>query len=454
MSGELQNIPFYWTALSHWVSCVMLILCLPRRLSGWRTGVFWAVLLMIQQGYMWFTEPQDGLVFNLLMLGFALICLGAVFSLYRVSLRKALYFTARTFLTAGFTVSLAWQIYIFVLRKIRVPEGEAAQIALQVLIVGGVLLACCVIFCAGEAAIAVTDRNMSIRWPVSIAGVIVGFAVYILSSISFAPLETPFTARTYEEAFRMRSLIYFAGVSMLTAAHYQICDAWVRRERDALQNTLDMQLNNYRIEQASVELVNRKYHDLKHQIEVLRSSVEKDVKLDYLDRLEQEIRIYETTNKTGNQILDTILTGKSIECQQQHIELTAVADGGAIDFMDMADISVLFGNALDNAIEAVSAIPRNEERLIHLSVSRHKGFARILVENRFQGKLRLRDNLPATTKHDASNHGYGVRSIRAIAEKYGGSVTFTGNEGWFEVRILLPMPKDRQDAQAQGSREG
>ena len=109
----------------------------------------------------------------------------------------------------------------------------------------------------------------------------------------------------------------------------------------------------------------------------------------------------------------------------------------------MADISVLFGNALDNAIEAVSQIPDPEQRLIHLTVSQHLGFLRIQVENRYTGRLRMLNGLPLTTKADNRFHGYGVKSIQATVEKYGGSVTFRGEDGWFELRVLIPVPQEK-----------
>ena len=113
---------------------------------------------------------------------------------------------------------------------------------------------------------------------------------------------------------------------------------------------------------------------LEHQIAVLRAeSGEKRNAV--LDNMEQEIKAYEAQNDTGNKVLDTVLTGKSLTCRTKNIQLTCVADGTALDFMDVMDISNLFGNALDNAIESTDKITDPERRLIHLSVARQKGFA-------------------------------------------------------------------------------
>ena len=209
-------------------------------------------------------------------------------------------------------------------------------------------------------------------------------------------------------------------------------------EVTALQNILQTQYANYRSSEESVELINRKYHDLKHQIAVLRSEVKSGKNLEYLDRVEQEIHAYEAENKTGNRVLDTILTSKSLHCQQNGIQLTCVADGAALDFMDVMDLSALFGNALDNAIEGVSLLPDADQRLIHLAVARQKGFVSIRLENRCKEELRVDKGLPSTTKAEKGLHGYGLKSIQATVAKYGGSATVHAENGWFELRILIP----------------
>ena len=206
-----------------------------------------------------------------------------------------------------------------------------------------------------------------------------------------------------------------------------------------MQNILDMQYANYQISKKSVDMVNQKYHDLKHQINLLRAEFDSKDALVYLDKMEREIESYEAQNKTGNKILDTILTGKSLYCQQNDIKLTVVADGSLLNFMDIMDVSALFGNALDNAIESVSAIQDKEKRLIHLTVSRDKGFVRIRMENCYGGELDFENGLPQTTKKDRNYHGYGLKSMRSTVQKYNGSVRVDAKDGWFELRVLIPV---------------
>ena len=81
---------------------------------------------------------------------------------------------------------------------------------------------------------------------------------------------------------------------------------------------------------------------------------------------------------------------------------------------------------------------RQEKRLIHLSVVKQKGFVRIRVENYCEKEPVLKDGMPVTTKKDTRFHGYGLKSIQSTARKYGGSVTASVKNHWFELRILLP----------------
>ena len=118
-----------------------------------------------------------------------------------------------------------------------------------------------------------------------------------------------------------------------------------------------------------------------------------------------------------------------------------MVEGKAVDFIDAMELAALFGNALDNAIESVRKIADPDKRLIHVSVQRQKGFLRIRIENCFEGKIRFENGMPVTSKKDSAFHGYGTKSIRRIAESYGGSMTIHTEGDWFELRVLIPLSK-------------
>ncbi len=117
----------------------------------------------------------------------------------------------------------------------------------------------------------------------------------------------------------------------------------VKYDLEAMRNILQSQYSQYRKSGESIEMVNRKYHDLKHQIAVLRAEQDSEKRLAFLDEMESEIRTYEAQNKTGNSVVDTILTGKSMTCQRHEIELTSVVDGKLLNFIHVMDICTISG---------------------------------------------------------------------------------------------------------------
>ena len=436
MSSELQNIPPLWTAVFHWLAYLLYVSLLPRRRTVRQCAVIAALLLAVQFPYMRLIAPLNDMAFNLGMTGFALLTFLPFPLLCRGGGYHHLYYCARAFILGGFTVSLAWQFYSYYSQRIKWLESFAAEAAFM-LLVGAVIYAAMYFL---ERTHLREMREMAIhRWS-SLSAVFIALVIYILSSLSYSSLETPFTTTVEADIFNIRSIVYLGGVAILYAYHLQLCDSYALREISALQNVLDMQYANYQQSQESIDMINRKYHDLKHQIAVLRAEIGTRQKLDSLDQIERDIRAYESQNRTGNQVLDAILTGKSSYCLEHGIIFTCVADGSALDFLGVVEVSALFGNALDNAIEAVSKLTAPEQRLIHLSVTRQKGFLRIKVENRCVDDLVVGEELPKTTKEDKGLHGYGLKSIRATAEQYGGSVTLRAENGWFTLGVLIPRP--------------
>ena len=436
MSGELHNVPFIWTALFHWQSCLLYVSLLPLRRGRWGLAAAALVQLAAQLCYMRVIAPLNGLVFNLGMAGFAGLTLLPFALLCRGDLRSRLYYCARAFILGGFTVSLAWQLYSYY--RPRLPWLEPFWAETVFMLALG---------CAVYAVMWLLERGhrremqeLSITRPSCLGAAAVALVIYILSSLSYSTVETPFAATAEADAFTIRTIAYLGGVAILYAYHLQLCEFCALREVNALQGVLDLQYANYQRSQESIDMVNRKYHDLKHQISVLRADLGKEQKLDCLDQIERDIRAYESQNQTGNRVLDAILTAKSSYCLDHGITLTSLADGEALGFMGVVEVSALFGNALDNAIEAVSKLADREQRLIRLSVARQKGFLCVKVENRCLDSLVVEGELPRTTKPDKALHGYGLKSIQATAERYGGSVTVQAEKGWFTLGIVIPIP--------------
>jgi hypothetical protein len=198
----------------------------------------------------------------------------------------------------------------------------------------------------------------------------------------------------------------------------------------------------YELAKENIALINRKCHDLKHEIAALRSMQDTKLLADSLSSIEQSIQIYDNTIQTGNRVLDTVLTEKSLLCEQEHITWTCMADGTLLDFMDPLELYTLLGNALDNAIEGVRQIQQVEQRVISVSLAAKGNCAHLQIENFYQGTLTVVQGLPLSTKESDGYHGYGLKSIQDIVERSGGSMAIHTVDNIFCLSILFPIRKN------------
>ncbi len=194
----------------------------------------------------------------------------------------------------------------------------------------------------------------------------------------------------------------------------------------------------YEMSRESIDIINNKCHDLKKLIGIITASKAHipDAELEAINR---ELETYDAIVKTGNKAFDTIVTEKSLYCNGNGIKLSIVADVKSLDFIGDIDMYSLFGNILDNAIEATLKLDESR-RSISVVVRDVKGFVSVHAENCYDGEeLSFKNGIPQTTKKDASQHGFGVLSIRRIAKKYGGSISVAAEDGIFTVDVLIPI---------------
>lgn len=210
-------------------------------------------------------------------------------------------------------------------------------------------------------------------------------------------------------------------------------------ELELAQRIWHQDQKQYDIARETIDMINVKCHDMKHQLHELRHAVAIDPKA--LRELEQNIEIYGAIAKTGNEALDVILTEKSLYCQKNGIQISSIIDGEKLSFMQDMDIYSLFGNLLDNAINSVMNLDA-EKRCIGLNVKAHGALLSINSHNYYTGDIQIRDGRPVTTNSDVRYHGFGTRSMMLIVNKYGGTIDFIAEEGIFNVNILFPLKGD------------
>lgn len=204
------------------------------------------------------------------------------------------------------------------------------------------------------------------------------------------------------------------------------------------------QQSQYEHSLENIELINQKCHNMKYQIRALRSIGSSKELEEQIKGVEQSIMIYDSTIKTGNPVLDTVLTEKSLFCEKHSITLTCMADGDGLSFMSGTDLYTILGNALDNAIENVIKYPEPEKRIIQVSILPQGALHVIRVRNYCETEPTFVDGLPISTKENNGYHGFGLKSIRMIAEQYNGSLTCSWEEKSFLLLILLSTPAQEE----------
>lgn len=191
---------------------------------------------------------------------------------------------------------------------------------------------------------------------------------------------------------------------------------------------------HYELSKETIETINMKCHDLKHRLD----SFEHKLNEEELQSLKEAIEIYDSNIKTNNQILDTVLYEKQLFCKKNDIRLQCVANGALLSFISPSHLYSLFGNAIDNATEAVKQLSK-EHRLIDLSVFAQGELVVIEVSNYFAGERKIEGSLPVTTKEDANRHGYGMKSMLYIVEQYGGKLETKVVQDIFLLRAQIPQ---------------
>ena len=204
------------------------------------------------------------------------------------------------------------------------------------------------------------------------------------------------------------------------------------REVEHLKYAIRQSELQYRISKDTIDLINVKCHDIRYKLNMLSAQG-----APRLGDLAETVSIYDSRIETGSPLLNVLFTEKSLFCEQNRIELSCVIDGGKLSFIEEGDLYCLFGNLLDNALEAVKDIEDEGRRVIDIVVKAKDGLLLVQEENYFDGPLAFEDGLPVTTKGDRDYHGFGMRSIRLIARKYGGELSAFAKGDVFHLNIIF-----------------
>lgn len=244
-----------------------------------------------------------------------------------------------------------------------------------------------------------------------------------------------------EQNILLSAMLQFYCITILYLQSALFKKSSMRKELEMVQLLWHQQKDQYRISRETIDLINHKCHDLKHQVQAMRAIRDDEEREQYLKEVENSVQIYNAIVHTGNEILDTLLTEKSLLCEKNGIHINCVADGTLLSFMDPVDLYTLFGNALDNAIEAVRKIGPEEERVVDIMIYERQKFIVIQIVNPVWNEVKFVDGIPLTTKTRNGYHGFGMKSMKHTAEKYDGFLTSEVKNHCFYLKVMIPAQK-------------
>lgn len=151
----------------------------------------------------------------------------------------------------------------------------------------------------------------------------------------------------------------------------------------------------------------------------------------YLGEISEELAMQKPPAATGRPVLDALLLSKARIAENENIKLEITIESDFPESISDYDLCGIFGNVLDNAIEACE---KCEERYIHLAVKKQLDMLCIFCENPYSGNISP-DHV--TSKPDKSSHGFGIKRIEQLAEKHGGIVKISADNGIFSISVLI-----------------
>lgn len=238
---------------------------------------------------------------------------------------------------------------------------------------------------------------------------------------------------------------YFCiGIRFLVSTAFLVWQYYVyrvnalRHEGNLIRQLLRQKSEQYAFTRENIDFIQRKCHDLKRQLRALELAGENERRA-VLEETRRAAEFYDASVHTGHEVVDTLLTEKSLTCAREGIRLSCAVSVRALDSIGTVDLYTMLSNALDNAIEGVQRLEEPGKKTIRFSMTERGQMLCVEVENYYASTVELRGGLPVTSKADAANHGIGVKSIRTLARQYGGDIHISLEEQTFLLQIVIPL---------------
>lgn len=225
-------------------------------------------------------------------------------------------------------------------------------------------------------------------------------------------------------------VLYLLIINNLKSTYYKQLNA-------TIQNNMDEQVRHYEKLSIANENLRKFRHDfnnLKIGLNTYLTSSDTSGAINYLNECSMLIETNDTLLHTGHNIVDALFSDKLQTANKYNININFE---GLIpsDILTPVDLCIIFGNTLDNAIEACLNIKNNNPKNINVSVKQNRDYIFITFTNPCAENVAIKNDTILTTKENTEIHGIGLYSIKQVLKKYDGHLTLCCENKLFTTEI-------------------
>lgn len=243
-----------------------------------------------------------------------------------------------------------------------------------------------------------------------------------------------------------RAFVFAGLVFILTLAAYFLIIRFFKQTREQLtlqneHNLLQMQITAAQLHlnalQESQEKTMIYRHDMRHHLHLIYAYLADNktaIAQKYIREVEKTIEDATFEKYCSNYMVNLILYSDIAKAKNEQITVETHIDLPEKNAVSDMDLCVIFANAIENAVNACKRIPSATDRTIKIVCKTKNDKLFIQITNSYQGTVTFVDDMPVSTEE---NHGFGTKSIAAVAHKYDGVYSFTAEDGVFKTSIIL-----------------
>lgn len=267
----------------------------------------------------------------------------------------------------------------------------------------------------------------------------------IMITLAFRIITNKTILQPFESTFLIVSISFLFLVNIIIYLIYERAEKNSQKliELELINQKNDIDMQYLTLLEKKNETMNVMAHDYKNHVMTISNMSDSLEIKEYINNMLGEITKYNQIGKTKNRLLDVILSKYTDICNDKQIKFETDIMTDNLSFINSYDISSLFNNILDNAVEAASL---SSGRYIHLEVTNSlNSYHKIIAANSCDNEPHSEKGKLITTKRNKDVHGFGTKSIRKIVNKYGGEFQWEYDNQLKQFKLIILLPDEQQN---------